>query len=61
MFFPDQRCHWEHVQLGFLHAAHCRRVLLHAQPCPWRSQRVFQDGDCNGIVYTTTTVMITMQ
>ena len=58
MFFPDQRCHWEHVQLGFLHAAHCRRVVLHAQPRPWRSQRVFQDGHCSDYV---TTMMITMQ
>ena len=39
-FLSDQWCNWEHVQLGFLHAAHCRRVLLHAQPCPWRSQWV---------------------
>ena len=58
VIIADQRCTWERFQLGFLHSPHRHRILLYAQPCPWRSQRVFQDGHCSDYV---TTIMITMQ
>ena len=42
VIIADQRCTWERFQLGFLHSPHRHRILLHAQPRPWRPQWVSQ-------------------
>ena len=38
--FPDQRCPWQRVQLGFLHSAYSCRILLYVKSSARSPQRV---------------------